>query len=336
RGQGGVPIERTRNTTPAASIRRLRAIFLVTPTPHLTVMRGGEFAFFRMTPLNHILFPWPLWTRVRTISSKQLGQLCLTRRGIPVCKGASFLHSPVKTHSLRRALCMIPADMKVFISHSSKNKRVAGRLCDDLRRKKIEVWLDRDQLHSGDPLIDDLQAAITESTHFLLLWSKPASESRYVKAEWQAAYDLEKVIISCFLDKTPLPLFLRRLKFCDMRGSYLRGWREIIGALEGESPRPKAKKLQTTQPEKQAVIDALYRGQQTVLEILEAGDLARANREQEKLDHVMNDAVRRWRSDDVILNLGGYQLKNSYQIKYWDQVSNRRYPYPADPMLAKA
>lgn len=231
---------------------------------------------------------------------------------------------------------MIPADMKVFISHSSKNKKVAGRLCDDLRRKKIEVWLDRDQLHSGDPLIDDLQTAITESTHFLLLWSKPASESRYVKAEWQAAYDLEKVIISCFLDKTPLPLFLRRLKFCDMRGSYLKGWREIIGALEGESPRPKAKKLQTTQPEKQAVIDALYRGQQTVLEILEAGDLARANREQEKLDRVMNDALRRWRSDDVILNLGGYQLKNSYQIKYWDQVSNRRYPYPVDPMLAKA
>src|SRR5262245_58776280 len=56
RGQGGVPIERTRNTTPAASIRRLRAIFLVTPPPLLAVMRGGDFAFFKMTPLNHICF----------------------------------------------------------------------------------------------------------------------------------------------------------------------------------------------------------------------------------------------------------------------------------------
>src|SRR5215813_1800703 len=56
RGQGGVPIERTRNTTPAASIRRLRAIFLVTPPPLLAVMRGGEFAFFKMTPLNRICF----------------------------------------------------------------------------------------------------------------------------------------------------------------------------------------------------------------------------------------------------------------------------------------
>src|SRR5262245_4381458 len=56
RGRGGVPIERTRNTTPAASIRRLRAIFLVTPPPLLAVMRGGEFAFSKMTPLNHICF----------------------------------------------------------------------------------------------------------------------------------------------------------------------------------------------------------------------------------------------------------------------------------------
>src|SRR5262250_1752011 len=33
RGQGGVPIERTRNTTPAALIRRLRTIFLVRRHP---------------------------------------------------------------------------------------------------------------------------------------------------------------------------------------------------------------------------------------------------------------------------------------------------------------
>src|SRR5262245_20252734 len=54
RGRGGVPIDGTRNTTPAASIRRLRAIFLVTPPPLLAVMRGGEFALFKMTPVNHM------------------------------------------------------------------------------------------------------------------------------------------------------------------------------------------------------------------------------------------------------------------------------------------
>jgi hypothetical protein len=44
-GRGGAPIEGTRDTSPAASIRKLRAIFLVTPPPLLAVMRGEEFAF---------------------------------------------------------------------------------------------------------------------------------------------------------------------------------------------------------------------------------------------------------------------------------------------------
>src|SRR5262245_52897395 len=47
RGRGGVPIDGTRNTTPAASTRRLRAIFLVTSPPLLAVMRGGEYRSFQ-------------------------------------------------------------------------------------------------------------------------------------------------------------------------------------------------------------------------------------------------------------------------------------------------
>ena len=66
RGRGGVPIDGTRNTTPAASIRRLRAIFLVTPPPLLAVMRGGEFALFKMRPLNHISLSRPRCTRLST------------------------------------------------------------------------------------------------------------------------------------------------------------------------------------------------------------------------------------------------------------------------------
>ena len=50
--------------------------------------------------------------------------------------------------------------MRIFISHSSKNKRVAGRLGDDLAGVKVDVWLDRDELNGGDPLLDELQEEI--------------------------------------------------------------------------------------------------------------------------------------------------------------------------------
>src|SRR5499433_1816583 len=54
RGQGGVPIERTRNTTPAASIRRLRAIFLVTPpSPPRGRCEEGK-ALFQNDTSNHL------------------------------------------------------------------------------------------------------------------------------------------------------------------------------------------------------------------------------------------------------------------------------------------
>jgi len=48
----------------------------------------------------------------------------------------------------------------------------------------------------------------------------------------------------------------------------------------------------------------------------------------------MNDALRRWRGNEVVLNLGGYHLKNAYQLKYWDQMRERK--FPPDPMLGKA
>src|SRR5262245_56975915 len=50
------------------------------PPPRGDARRGIRF-FQHDTSEPHI-FSWPLWTRVRTISSKQLRQLCLTRRGM--------------------------------------------------------------------------------------------------------------------------------------------------------------------------------------------------------------------------------------------------------------
>jgi hypothetical protein len=35
----------------------------VTPPPLLAVMRG-DFAFFKMTPLNHLSLSRPFWTRL--------------------------------------------------------------------------------------------------------------------------------------------------------------------------------------------------------------------------------------------------------------------------------
>jgi tetratricopeptide (TPR) repeat protein len=224
--------------------------------------------------------------------------------------------------------------MRIFISHSSKNKRIAGRLSGDVAGGKVDVWLDRNDLHSGDPLLDELQHALEACTHMLLLWSKPASESRYVKAEWQAAFDLQKAIIPCLLDGTPLPVFLRRFTFCDMRRTYEKGLAQIEKALRAEAEPPHRTEEPSARRDKQAVIDKLVGGQAQVLEALAAGTLVSARKLQVALDPIVNDALRRWRSDEVILNLAGYRLKNAYLIKYWNKISSGEYPW--DPVLIKA
>ena len=224
--------------------------------------------------------------------------------------------------------------MRIFISHSSKNKRVAGRLGDDLAGVKVDLWLDRDELNGGDPLLDELQEALEACTHLLLLWSKPAAASRYVKAEWQAAYDLQKAIIPCLLDGTALPLFLRRLIRCDMRRTYEKGLTQIKKALGAKTTPSLRTKKPSAGRDKQAVIDTLVSGQAQVLDTLAAGDVARSRTLQTALDKIVNDAVRRWRSDEMILNLAGYGLKNAYLIKHWNEVSIGEYPW--DPLLVKA
>jgi hypothetical protein len=224
--------------------------------------------------------------------------------------------------------------MRIFISHSSKNKRIAGRLGDDLAGVKVDVWLDRDELEGGDPLLDELQEALEACTHLLLLWSKPASASRYVKAEWQAAFNLQKGIIPCLLDGTALPLFLRQSIFCDMRRTYEKGLTQIKKALGAKTTPSLRTKKASAGRDKQAVIDTLVSGQAQVLDTLAAGDVARSRTLQAALDKIVNDALRRWRSDEMILNLAGYGLKNAYLIKHWNELSIGEYPW--DPVLIKA
>jgi tetratricopeptide (TPR) repeat protein len=223
--------------------------------------------------------------------------------------------------------------MKVFISHSSKNKKDAARLGDDLASEGVKTWLDRDELRGGDPLIDELQEALTSSTHLVLLWSKPASVSRYVSAEWQAAYDLGKVIIPCLLDRTPLPLFLRRYIFYDMRGAYSEGLKQILEALGRTAPK-KATPKRGLAHDRDDASDRLFRGQEEVIAAMVANDPRRARRVQARLDPLMKEALRRWRTDDTVLNLGGYHLKNAYVLKHWDEMS--RGLNPPDPMLGQA
>ena len=108
--------------------------------------------------------------------------------------------------------------MKVFISHEKTDNTVVFRILKIIDNHRIPKWVDLEQLEGISPEVNEkINDGLASSDHFLLVWSKNASGSSYVKKEYNAAtshdYDarLEKIIIK--LDDTPLPPLLSDRKF---------------------------------------------------------------------------------------------------------------------------
>lgn len=110
---------------------------------------------------------------------------------------------------------MLTFKPKTFISHSWEDKPLAMQLERELGSAKIDVWIDHSEIRGGDNLPKRINDALEWCNTFLLIWSKAASKSRWVDLEWTNALSLDKVIIPCRLDKTPLPAILANRTYID-------------------------------------------------------------------------------------------------------------------------
>src|SRR5438132_13126552 len=99
--------------------------------------------------------------------------------------------------------------LDAFISHASKEARFAKQLVETLERHGLKAWIDDSDVRFGALLREALQSAICKCRVVVLVWSKAASESRWVMAEMFTALHSGRFIIPCVLDRTPLPQFLQ-------------------------------------------------------------------------------------------------------------------------------
>jgi hypothetical protein len=96
--------------------------------------------------------------------------------------------------------------MKVFISHSWKNKTEAQKIADDLQLAGVDLWLDANNLLPGQLIQDTIDDVLQKIDVVVLVWTKEASESGGVAAELFTCSRLKKIIIPCKLDETSLEL----------------------------------------------------------------------------------------------------------------------------------
>ena len=68
--------------------------------------------------------------------------------------------------------------MKVFISHSSKNKKLARRLAKALKNHNIDVWFDEWEILVGHNIVDKVYDGIRHSDFLAIILTKESIASR--------------------------------------------------------------------------------------------------------------------------------------------------------------
>jgi len=224
----------------------------------------------------------------------------------------------------------------VFISHSSATAADAARIEQAFVRAGFDAWLDNSDLGLGVQLRPELNEAIRSSRVMVLVWSEPASRSRWVSAEILTAFHMDRFILPCVTDDTPLPQFFGHPVYLDLRTAGDDALARLVRAAETapESANPVATVVASPSDELLRACDRLATGQERVNAALGKRRLAAAARAQQALDAPMAEAEARWRFDLTVLNLGGYHRKNAYMVKYWDQIQAGR--PPKDPLLLEA
>ena len=223
-----------------------------------------------------------------------------------------------------------------FISHSSANASLAARVEKRLERAALAAWLDRSEIRVGALLRDELHDAIRQSRTFILLWSKPASASRWVAAELITAALLHRFIIACAIDETPLPQFLRGTIWIDWRSRRPAQLETLCRAVENAPTRASALPpvMSAQNPELQKDLNRVIARQAREMEALNQWKLADARKLHTQVDTVVRRMERRWRFDVQVQKVAAYHRKNAYMLKHWDAINGNQ--APQDPLLGRA
>lgn len=96
----------------------------------------------------------------------------------------------------------------VFISYSSKDKKIAFKICEILEKENILCWIAPRNVTGGKSYGREILEAIQNAEVVLFIFSENSNRSRHVENEIDYAFNAEKIIIPFKIDdcKTSLEL----------------------------------------------------------------------------------------------------------------------------------
>jgi len=222
-----------------------------------------------------------------------------------------------------------------FFSHASGDSAIASRLVKSLRAEALTAWIDLSNVRFGSLLRNELHDAIRNSRTLVLLWSKAASKSRWVMAEILVAFHLDRFIIPCILDGTPVPQFLGNTAYLDRRRDKGRLGTELCRSIRAAPAHANeiAPLMASRAPLVESMANSVAAGQYRVLDAMTT-DFKKAAAANVQVDKALRSLKKLAPRDVMVINLCGYQCKNNYMFKHWKNIQVGR--APKDPLLLRA
>ena len=74
--------------------------------------------------------------------------------------------------------------MKVFLSHSTKDKQFVQTFAAELKAEKIEPWICEVDVEFGGNFVAKIEEALRDADLTVLFWSPEAAHSDWTRLEW--------------------------------------------------------------------------------------------------------------------------------------------------------
>jgi len=125
---------------------------------------------------------------------------------------------------------------KIFISHSSQDKRFVEQLAWNLRLFGFEVWYDEWELAVGDSIVDKVFEGLEASDTLIIVLSTVSVTSRWVREELSTAVmrrisENDIRILPVLIETCEIPTPLRHIRYADFRKNLEEALAQLLDSL---------------------------------------------------------------------------------------------------------
>jgi hypothetical protein len=126
----------------------------------------------------------------------------------------------------------VPTDAPTaFFSYSRDDLEFVLRLAKDLKKAGANVWMDKLDIHPGQPWQRKIDEALSTCRRVLVILSPSSVDSDNVMGEVTVALDEKKEVIPVLYRECRVPLRLRLLQYADFRSDYSQGLAELLDTV---------------------------------------------------------------------------------------------------------